>query len=106
MDVSASYWSYLFRGDIYNIYEVGNADSFLDSTIFLLGIHCPEICSCAKIYVYKNYFSIICNRGKLLEFPVVRTPHSHFQEPGSVPGQGTTHPKSHVALPKKRGKLF
>ena len=76
----------------------------LDSTIFLLGIHCPEICSCAKIYVYKNYFSIICNRGKLLEFPVVRTPHSHFQEPGSVPGQGTTIPKAmwHYQKKKKR----
>ena len=79
-----------------------------DSTIFLVGIHCPEICSCAKIYVYKNYFSIICNRGKLLEFPVVRTPHSHFQEPGSVPGQGTKIPKAmwHYQKKKKEENYF
>ena len=36
-----------------------------DSAVFLVGIHCPEIYCCTKIYVYKNYFSIICNRGKL-----------------------------------------
>ena len=40
---------------------------------------------------------------------MVRTPHSHFQEPGSVPGQGTKIPKAmwhYQKKKKKRGKLF
>ena len=35
---------------------------------------------------------------------MVRTPHSHFQEPGSVPGQGTKIPKAMWHYQKKKKK--
>lgn len=107
MDVSVN-GSYLFRGIFSNIYEILKMHIALDSSNFPSRHPLSEICSCAKIYVYKNYFSIICNRGKLLGIPVVRTPHSHFQEPGSVPGQGTTIPKAmwHYQKKKKKENYF
>lgn len=63
MDVSIT-GSYLFRGILAISMKFKMCIGF-DSAIFLVGIHCPAIYRYAKIYVYKNYFSIIWTRGKL-----------------------------------------